>query len=71
VFVDLFAALFWAIACGVMAAGSAIVANDPNDEACPTYTYTYTYDSLSCTPVTSSPQWCAGVAAAAVAAIEW
>jgi hypothetical protein len=54
----------WALACGVSAAGGALVANDSNDEACDA-------NFNNCQPITSAAGWRTGVADTALAAVQW
>ena len=61
--VDAFAVILWILACGVMAAGSSVVANDLRDVSCSPITDI-------CSPADSSIPWATGVAAAAFAGLQ-
>jgi len=60
---DAFAVILWVVACGVMAAGSSVVANDPDNESCSPITG-------DCTSAGSSIPWATGVAAAVFAGLQ-
>lgn len=59
---DVFAVIIWAVACGVMAAGSAVV-NKPSNGSCNEFTHI-------CSPITSAVPWATGVAAAVFAGLQ-
>jgi len=56
--------LIWAIACGISAAGNALVANDSNDDICDA-----NFDN--CQPITSAVGWRTGVTDTALAGVQW
>jgi len=60
---DGFMVFIWALSCGLMAAGSGLVANDPNDIACD-------QSFSNCEPITSAVAWRTGIAVSVVAGLQ-
>jgi len=60
---DGFMVFIWALACGLMAAGSGVLAKDPNDIACD-------HSFSNCEPISSTVAWKTGIAASVVAGLQ-